>query len=263
MLIPLNKAKKCIIIGDQKQLPPTINPFLLNKDEAQLEDYTYCKEEMFNKSLFEKVFSEAPDYAKGMLRTQYRMPLTIGNMISKFFYENNLENGDICKVKSSIYNTKNLNWLDTSEIKDCFEDDKNGSPKNKKEAEIIRDLIKDIRSKGINNRIAVITPYKGQKRVIKKLIRESSLLENIAVDTIDSFQGDEADLVIFSTTRSKKATEFFKDNARLNVAFSRVKRELIIIGSIEYFLKKYGPNSKLFEIAKYIKEVGNILECNY
>ena len=83
------------------------------------------------------------------------------------------------------------------------------------------------------------------------------------MDTIDSFQGDEADLVIFSTTRSKKPTEFFKDNARLNVAFSRVKRELIIVGSSEYFYKKYGPNSKLFEIAKYIGEVGNILECNY
>lgn len=263
MLIPLNKAKKCIIIGDQKQLPPTINPFLLNKDESQLEDYAYCKEEMFNKSLFEKIFSEAPDYAKSMLRTQYRMPLTIGNMISQFFYENNLENGDICKLKKPIYNTKNLNWLDTSKIKDCFEDDKNGSPKNKKEAEIITNLIKDIRSRGIDNRIAVITPYKGQKRVIKKLIRESSLLENVAVDTIDSFQGDEADLVIFSTTRSKKPTEFFKDNARLNVAFSRVKRELIIVGSLEYFYKKYGPNSKLFEIAKYIGEVGNTLECNY
>lgn len=258
MLIPLNKAKKCVIIGDHKQLPPTLNKALTNEDELEIEDRDYCESELFEKSLFEKLFEEAPDYAKGMLRTQYRMPTSIGNMVSKFFYNGELENGDNCSSKQPLFFEKNLNWLDTSKIKNNIEDD-NNSPFNLVEVKIIKDLIKSIRDRGIDSKIAVITPYKGQKRELKKALDKENLKNKVLVDTVDSFQGDEADIVIFSVTRAKKKTEFFSKDARLNVAFSRAKKEFIIVGSIDYFVKKYGKESKLSKIAEFIRENGSII----
>lgn len=258
ILIPLNKAKKCVIIGDHKQLPPTLNKALTDEEELEIEDREYCETELFEKSLFEKLFEEAPDYAKGMLKTQYRMPTSIGNMVSKFFYDEELENGENCTDKKSLFFEKNLNWLDTSKIKNNMEDD-NKSPFNLVEVKIIKDLIKSIRDKKIDSRIAVITPYKGQKREIKRALIKEKLMDKVFVDTVDSFQGDEADIVIFSVTRAKKKTEFFSKDARLNVAFSRAKKEFIIVGSIDYFVKKYGKESKLSKIAEFVKENGSVI----
>lgn len=258
ILIPLNKAKKCVIIGDHKQLPPTLNKALTDEEELEIEDREYCETELFEKSLFEKLFEEAPDYAKGMLKTQYRMPTSIGNMVSNFFYDEKLENGENCRDKQPLFFEKNLNWLDTSKIKNNMEDD-NKSPFNLVEVNVIKDLIKSIRDKKIDSRIAVITPYKGQKREIKKALIKENLMDKVFVDTVDSFQGDEADIVIFSVTRAKKKTEFFSKDARLNVAFSRAKKEFIIVGSIDYFVKKYGKESKLSKIAEFIKENGSVI----
>lgn len=258
ILIPLNKAKKCVIIGDHKQLPPTLNKALTDEEELEIEDREYCETELFEKSLFEKLFEEAPDYAKGMLKTQYRMPTSIGNMVSKFFYDEELENGENCRDKQPLFFEKNLNWLDTSKIKNNMEDD-NKSPFNLVEVKIIKDLIKSIRDKKIDNRIAVITPYKGQKREINRALIKEKLMDKVFVDTVDSFQGDEADIVIFSVTRAKKKTEFFSKDARLNVAFSRAKKEFIIVGSIDYFVKKYGKESKLSKIAEFVKENGSVI----
>lgn len=258
ILIPLNKAKKCVIIGDHKQLPPTLNKALTDEEKLEIEDREYCETELFEKSLFEKLFEEAPDYAKGMLKTQYRMPTSIGNMVSNFFYDEELENGENCRDKQPLFFEKNLNWLDTSKIKNNMEDD-NKSPFNLVEVNVIKDLIKSIRDKKIDSRIAVITPYKGQKREIKKALIKENLMDKVFVDTVDSFQGDEADIVIFSVTRAKKKTEFFSKDARLNVAFSRAKKEFIIVGSIDYFVKKYGKESKLSKIAEFIKENGSVI----
>ena len=258
ILIPLNKAKKCAIIGDHKQLPPTLNKALTDEEELEIEDREYCETELFEKSLFEKLFEEAPDYAKGMLKTQYRMPTSIGNMVSNFFYDEKLENGENCRDKQPLFFEKNLNWLDTSKIKNNMEDD-NKSPFNLVEVNVIKDLIKSIRDKKIDSRIAVITPYKGQKREIKKALIKENLMDKVFVDTVDSFQGDEADIVIFSVTRAKKKTEFFSKDARLNVAFSRAKKEFIIVGSIDYFVKKYGKESKLSKIAEFVKENGSVI----
>lgn len=258
ILIPLNKAKKCVIIGDHKQLPPTLNKALTDEEELEIEDREYCETELFEKSLFEKLFEEAPDYAKGMLKTQYRMPTSIGNMVSNFFYDEELENGENCRDKQPLFFEKNLNWLDTSKIKNNMEDD-NKSPFNLVEVNVIKDLIKSIRDKKIDSRIAVITPYKGQKREIKKALIKENLMDKVFVDTVDSFQGDEADIVIFSVTRAKKKTEFFSKDARLNVAFSRAKKEFIIVGSIDYFVKKYGKESKLSKIAEFVKENGSVI----
>ena len=82
-------------------------------------------------------------------------------------------------------------------------------------------------------------------------------------DTVDSFQGDEAEVVIFCMTRSQKPTRYFNDNRRLNVAFSRAKNELIIIGNRKYFKKFNSEKSVMPQIGKYIYDHGQIIVEQY
>lgn len=263
MLIPLNRAKKVILIGDHKQLPPVINPALLDSDKIELDDKQYCEEELFSKSLFKRLYESCPETNKSMLTTQYRMPAIIGKMISDCFYEGKLKNGESTYSQTPIYYPKNLNFLDMSNVKDFHEKSINKkSVINEYEAMVVANIVGEIRKKiSIENKIAVICPYKGQKRLIIKTIRENGFNlynDNIAVNTIDAYQGDEAEIVIYCTTRSRKPTNYFSDLARLNVAFSRVMNDLLVIGSLDYF-KKYGSEHILNKIANYIIENGNII----
>lgn len=264
ILIPLNRAKKVIMIGDHKQLPPTVHTALYDTDKIELDDKEYCQDELFEKCLFENLYEMCPNTNKSMLRTQYRMPSVIGSMISECFYENKLENGEPTYNKKSIYLESNLNILDMSKDKLFVENQEgNSSVTNERESKVVCQVIKDIRKEiGVEKRIAVISPYKGQKRVILKALRNEGINifeNNIAVNTIDAFQGDEAEIVLYCTTRSKRPTKYFSDLARLNVAFSRAKNELIIIGSLDYF-DKYGEDHILHKISDYIRKEGNIID---
>ncbi|WP_294185082.1 AAA domain-containing protein [uncultured Clostridium sp.] len=263
MLIPLIRAKKVILIGDHKQLPPVINPALLDSDKIELDDKEYCEDELFSKSLFKRLYEGCPETNKSMLTTQYRMPAVIGKMISDCFYEGRLKNGKSTYNQKPIYYPQNLNFLDMSNIKDFHEDLINKkSVVNEYEAELVASIVSKMKNKiSTDNKIAVICPYKGQKRLIIKFIRESGLNlynDNIAVNTIDAYQGDESEIVIYCTTRSRKPTKYFSDLARLNVAFSRAKNDLLVIGSLDYF-RKYGSEHILNKIADYIIENGNVI----
>ena len=122
----------------------------------------------------------------------------------------------------------------------------------------------NIRKKDSNCSIAVITPYKGQKRLISNTLIQSGVNYrriSISVDTVDFFQGSEADVVIFCTTRAVHTTLFFKDEKRLNVALSRARRELIILGCMSYLYKYKTEESCLPKLADYIKENGNVVNA--
>ena len=82
--------------------------------------------------------------------------------------------------------------------------------------------------------------------------------KNVVINTIDAFQGDEADIVIYCMTRSQHKTAYFSDNARLNVAMSRTKNTLIFVGSMSY-LYNYGETHNLGKIASYIEQNGIVL----
>ena len=87
-------------------------------------------------------------------------------------------------------------------------------------------------------------------------------VNNIYVDTVDSYQGSEADVVVFCTTRAKHPTLFFKDTKRLNVALSRAKREPIILGRMEYFYRFRKNESCLPALADYIKKNGTVVKAD-
>ncbi|MGC7872079.1 AAA domain-containing protein [Desulfosporosinus sp. SYSU MS00001] len=265
ILIPYVKAKKVVLIGDHKQLPPTVNTALFDESKIEIDDRDVYEDQLFNESFFYRMFENAPETNKCMLSTQYRMPAVIGSLVSKLFYKSEIINGSITESKKSFYFESNLNLIDMSNDKEYKEDIKNSvSVINAREAEFVCVLISDIRKRvsADRARIAVITPYKGQKRIIIRAMLNNGIdlsSTNVDVNTVDAFQGDEAEIVIYCTTRSVKPTKYFSDYRRINVALSRAKNELIIIGSQKYFYKFKDKYNVLSQIADYIKVYGQII----
>ena len=128
------------------------------------------------------------------------------------------------------------------ETQDEYENGEKSGPYNLEEISAAKIIVEKIRQY-YNKRIVIITPYKKQKNLLIKAFND----KNVWVNTIDAFQGDEEDIIIYCTTRSQKKTRYFSDNARLNVAFSRAKNTLIFLGSSNY-LKKYPMNHILHKI---------------
>ena len=266
MLIPLLRAKKAIIIGDQNQLPPVINPLLYDEEKIELEDRAISENELFEHSFFERLFENAPDACKGMLDTQYRMPAVIGSIISNLFYDGELKNGSGTESRQPVLFSTNLSFVDYGKCDDYTEEkDADNSVINRKEAFEAFKLVNRIKQKEPECKVAVITPYRGQKRLIRDAFEQCKIDisdRKIEIDTIDAFQGSEADIVVFCTTRARKRTVFFQDSKRINVALSRARRELIILGNLQYFYKYDRDKSCLPALADYISKRGNIVRAN-
>lgn len=264
LMIPIVRAKKLILIGDHKQLPPVINPALYDPEKIELDNRNFAQNELFENSYFEKLYNSVPESNKVMLNTQYRMPALIGTMVSELFYNGELLNGENTISKKTIFHKKNLVFYDMVAVSEYKESVENKNVYNKYEAAFVCKLIRKLREKDKETRIAVITPYKGQKRkILTRMLQEEINTKLTVCDTVDSFQGDEAEVVIFCMTRSQKPTRYFNDNRRLNVAFSRAKNELIIIGNRKYFKKFNSEKSVMPQIGKYIYDHGQIIVEQY
>lgn len=267
LLITINHAKKLILIGDHKQLPPVINPQMYKNGKVRTEDVIddYEREDFFNKSFFERLWEKCPDSNKCMLDTQFRMPTTISKLVN-IFYDGKLKDGEGCCEKRPIAFDNNLVMLDMKNIPDYKEIvEENAGPHNTKELDVVALVIGRLREV-YSDGIVVITPYKRQKRDLIYKIKEKGFTQ-VRVDTIDAFQGDEENIVIYCMTRAKRPTNYFSDSARLNVAFSRAKHLLIIIGSSDY-LESYGKEHILYKVNDCIKKNGLVVpyeefEANY
>ena len=261
LLIPINQAKKVIIIGDHKQLPPVIDKALYSNNGQGAVDYSDVVDQdeqvdFLNKSFFQRLYENCPDELKCMLNIQFRMPPVIADLVN-MFYDGKLLTGENCSEKQPIFLNNHLIFVDMKDVKDYKENDASGrSPRNPKEVEALYEIIKKLRVY-YQGRIVVITPYKGQKYEILKFIREKKLAE-IRVDTIDAFQGDEENIVIYCTTRATTPTKYFSDNARLNVAFSRAKNTLIMLASSKYF-KSYKDGHILRDVSAYLERHASVI----
>lgn len=249
LLIPILRAKKVILIGDQYQLPPSIGKALIDDTE----ELDFDLREFIEKSFFERLYDETPDTNKGFLTEQFRMPAEIGDLVSMLFYDGKLKNG-IIKSKKGFVDEQVIQWIDVK-----GDSKTEGTSKfNKEEAEAVRDLLIKLQKKLDNGRqktVAIITPYSAQKRLLKKLIHNLIDKKNITTldikcDTVDSFQGQEADIVIYSVVRTKGRLDFVLDRRRLNVAISRTRENLYFIGHKEYLY-----NAETYETKNYFREI--------
>lgn len=236
LMIPMLRGHKVVMIGDHKQLPPTVDP-IFRDEESPLAIGPADVRRMYAETLFERLFIGLPQEMKGRLLTQYRMPPVIGGIVAEMFYpEDELKTFKDCEPLIAFKRT--LQWLDTSRMAGWrAEQPRDGkSLVNRGEVDLVIGLLEAISDASMNVHekmdIAVITCYSAQKRELVKRVANSRSLKQrgIAIDTVDSFQGNQANIVIYCTTRSHGSIRFLNDPNRLNVALSRTKREFLLVG---------------------------------
>jgi Superfamily I DNA and RNA helicases and helicase subunits len=266
LLISMVKAKKIIMVGDHKQLPPILDNDLIKSKKSEFNDNNLDFNTLYE-SIFLKLYNYLPDKNRDILNTQYRMHPVIGTMISRLFYENEISNGVSEKDREhNIEEYKDLAivWVDTSECDKRYEEKMNNTYRNKLEAHIVKEQLKLINRCAKNEKmdVGVITPYSGQKLLIRNEIKNSdfdSISNKVAVNSVDAFQGGQKDIIIYSTVRSSKEHTkigFLKSEERLNVAFSRAKKLLIIVGDKEFLDNDCINGNRFPEVIKYIKDNG-------
>jgi ATP-dependent RNA/DNA helicase IGHMBP2 len=226
--IPLVKAKKVILAGDHCQLPPTIK-----SNEAARKGLGI--------TLLEKCVALYPE-AVVLLEEQYRMHTSIMGYSSGVFYKDKLKAHASVAGHLLFEGDEPLSFVDTA---GCGFDEKldGTSTTNPEEAALLLkhltqltlELGNHYNSKNFPS-IAIISPYKQQIYVLKDLLLHAPELqkynEHISVNTIDSFQGQERDIVYISMTRSNSegAIGFLSDIRRMNVAMTRARKKLVVLG---------------------------------
>ena len=250
-LVPLKLGDRYILVGDDKQLPPYMDRQLISDF---VKDYNYSKDaslpalteadavRTISKSLFElyheKMGADSDNIV--MLNYQYRMHPEIGNFISNVFYDGMVNMGEntISQFISlpAPYN-EIIHFVDTDLKPNNWDKRRGQSYINECEANLICDeIIPLIDKSGVSSdmSLAIITPYSAQRELLRGKLRNTAHANSIY--TIDSIQGMEFDIVIFSFVRSfskkyDRVVGFLDDMRRLNVSLSRAKKKLILLGN--------------------------------
>lgn len=268
--------------------------------KTELEDNGLDFEKEFGESLFEKLIKafEADEskqnYIK-MLDIQYRMPKQVGSLISKYFYDGKLKNPETSVIpdydkekhhKLSLKKETSIIFFSTSQRENSNDNDNKFNRQNKCNVQAIKELLEKLNVLYSDNlakpkpfTIGIIAGYRGQVDLLKSSINLSQYSnfvqvetdENgkqkktnlIEINTVDKFQGAERDIIIYDIVRSSKGQSnigFLDDYRRINVAFSRVKRLLVVVGDSEYLIKRatLNPNGKFTEFK--LQQIGQELQ---
>ena len=224
--IPFLQAEKVILAGDHFQLPPTI----LSQKAADLG---------LRVTLFERLHGLVGDQFKKLLKVQYRMNEKIMNFSSREFYGGELiadqsvkehTLADMKHVKKVAVTKEVMVFLDTAGR--GFEETLEPGSESRFNADevilVIEELNKLLKAGVRPEEIGVISPYSAQVRLLADKIQN----QQIEIDSVDSFQGREKEVVIVSLVRSNLEGElgFLTDIRRMNVAMTRARRKLVVIG---------------------------------
>ncbi len=211
--VPILKGDKVVMAGDPLQLPPTVK-----SREAE--------QKGLGKTLIEKGIDRLD--ATVMLDTQYRMNERIMQFSNEWFYGGKLKADQSVANWSVEDNHAEVEFIDTA---GCGFEEKTGeyslSKFNPEEGNIVLKRLGEISNSNLS--IAVISPYKEQVLWLKSNAKPN---ENLTINTIDSFQGQERDVVLISLVRNNDSGTigFLKDYRRMNVAMTRAKKKLIVVG---------------------------------
>jgi serine/threonine protein kinase len=248
-LIPLVRSKKWVLVGDEKQL----SPFQMTEmqDSRLLEKFDLRKED-FKTSLFSHMSDKLPRECVVTLDTQHRMVAPIGHLVSECFYEG-LLNSNGPEVDPTLVEVfrKPVTWFSTTRLNRRFETPAGQSFLNSTEAQQIGQMLRAINAiasqRGKRYRVAVIAGYLAQKDEIENAIARVNVpldALNLEVNTVDAFQGREADILIYSVTRSNEKGNigFLRENERINVALSRGRYYLALVGDHRFCAQVAGEN---------------------
>lgn len=237
LLVPMSRSRTWLLVGDPKQLPPFQDDAL--KDEAFLGKYDLHSSDI-QASLFERLFQQLPAACRTSLKRQHRMVPEIGNLISQCFYDGELESEPRPRdqVLKSVFPSPVI-WLTTSHLSAHGETETDLSYSNQSEVRVIRRMLDAVQvesaRQGKRYSVAVLSGYLSQVSLLRRELSArfdqwTSL--DLNINTVDAFQGREADIAIYSVTRSNAEGNigFLRDLRRLNVALSRGREYLIVVG---------------------------------
>ena len=240
--IPIRRVSRVILAGDHCQLPPTIKSFAAMK--AGL-----------GKTLMERIVENKPETVT-LLKMQYRMNEEIMRFSSDWFYGNQVESAPEVRYRSILDLDIPMTWIDTSQFdvpddggeqgKPLFREDFVGESFgriNKAEAELtllaLETYFKKIGKERILDErldVGVISPYRAQVQYLRRLVKKRDFFKPyrslISVNTVDGFQGQERDIILISLVRANDEGQigFLRDLRRMNVAITRARMKLIILG---------------------------------
>lgn len=249
--IPILKSQRIIFAGDHFQLPPMIKSYEAAKNGLE-------------ETLFEKAIKR--NHADVMLREQYRMHDKIMDFSNRYFYKDQLIANENVKNWTIFPDDSPLEFIDTAGT-GFFEqiEQETRSSFNKEEANLLfrhlDDYLQQLELHGglekITN-IGIISPYKAQVSLLQDLFDEKyanspDLIRKVAINTVDSFQGQERDIIYISMVRSNEKGEigFLADTRRMNVAMTRARKKLVIIGDSATI----GTNPFYEKFLDYINEI--------
>ena len=238
VLVPLVKAERVILVGDERQLPPMVD------ETAAEEDGNSPSAESLATSLFQLLAEPAEQEGQwhwAGLRRQYRMHPAIGKLISQAFYDGQLEQGRPADdFPDYQWMGRPVKWLSTADLPDHRERRQGQSFANRAEVSRIRRWLEgfeaECRQRNSRPVVGIISGYQAQVSTLTRDIDPSNRTRwqnlHIEVATVDSFQGRECDVVLYSTVRSNPEGNigFLRDYRRVNVALSRARSLLVIVG---------------------------------
>ena len=251
--IAIRKADRVVLAGDHCQLPPTIKCYEAARGGLE-------------RTLMEKVVSNKPAVVS-LLKVQYRMHEEIMKFPSQWFYNGELEAAPEVRYRGILDWDTPIHWIDTSEMdfKEEFVGETFGRI-NKAEADLLLSELKIYINRIGGSRIleekidfGIISPYKAQVQYLRNKIKADASLKPyrslFTVNTVDGFQGQERDVIFISLVRANEEGQigFLNDLRRMNVAITRARMKLVILGEAET-LKHHGFYRKLLE---FIQNIGN------
>ena len=240
--IPIRRVSRVIFAGDHCQLPPTIKSYAALK--AGLD-----------KTLMERIVENKPEVVT-LLKMQYRMNEEIMRFSSDWFYGNQVESAPEVKYRSILDLDIPMSWIDTSQFDISDNPDNLATPLfreefvgesfgriNKAEAELTLLTLESYFQKIGKQRIlderldvGIISPYRAQVQYLRRLLKKREFFKPyrslISVNTVDGFQGQERDIILISLVRANDEGQigFLRDLRRMNVAITRARMKLIILG---------------------------------
>lgn len=244
--IAIRKADRVILAGDHCQLPPTVKaPEALRAGLGH--------------TLMQTIVKNKPETVS-LLKLQYRMNDEIMRFSSEWFYGGMLQSAPEVKYRSILDFDTPIEWINTEGM-DCNEEfvGENYGRINKSEAELsiaqLKDYITKIgRERFLEERVDVglISPYKAQVQYLRRLVRNDTFFkpyrQAITINTVDGFQGQERDVILISLVRANEEGQigFLNDLRRMNVAITRARMKLIILGDAST-LTKHAFYKKLYD----------------
>jgi hypothetical protein len=264
-LVPMAYSQRWVLVGDPRQLPP----FFESEEITTIEGFT---EKETKATLLDIFLRDLPAECKGRLREQRRMASGIGELVATVFYGGDLETvrteADRSKVIRHLF-PKSVTWCSTSKGP-CAEVEQAGKTfRNPRESSEIADLLETIskgceKSEGGPVHVAIISAYSAQVRGLElQLASGAARYTGITyeVNTVDAFQGRDADICIYSVTRSNPRLKlgFQREVRRLNVALSRGRDALVIVGD-DQFCRSVHKENPFLDVLAFIDDHPELCE---